>query len=190
MSTNLNLASIKTSAGSISRTLGARFQDTYNVKDFGAKGDGVTDDRTAIQTVVDLIANVVYSSAPAGTLYFPSGTYIIGSPGIVLNNTSVQIAIEFMGDGYSTCLSGDFTGYVIDRSTASGGAANITIENMRVMNSHSGADGGAIRLTSTTNSAVRDCLIQATGIGLNLLEAVYTPAIEACTISSLGYFGS
>ena len=40
-----------------------------NVRDFGAKGDGVSDDTTAIQTAVNCL--------PRGArLYFPKGTYL------------------------------------------------------------------------------------------------------------------
>ena len=38
-----------------------------NVRDFGAVGDGITDDTIAIQTAI--------SSSLWGTVYFPSGTY-------------------------------------------------------------------------------------------------------------------
>ncbi|HYX71658.1 MAG TPA: glycosyl hydrolase family 28-related protein, partial [Nitrososphaera sp.] len=54
-----------------------------NVRDFGAKGDGSSDDATAI--------NSAQKSLPdgGGTLYFPEGTYAIGGNGIVLQKSNV-----------------------------------------------------------------------------------------------------
>ncbi len=43
----------------------------FNVKDFGAKGDGVTNDTAAIQAAIDQAAQI------SGEIYFPAGTYII-----------------------------------------------------------------------------------------------------------------
>src|SRR4051794_14111941 len=43
-----------------------------NVKDFGAKGDGKSDDYGALLKVVDYI-----NSKGTGEVYFPSGTYYI-----------------------------------------------------------------------------------------------------------------
>lgn len=51
------------------------FPSWKNVKDFGAKGDGVTDDAAAIGEA--LAAMDV--SKPWGVLYFPAGTYVIQS---------------------------------------------------------------------------------------------------------------
>jgi len=44
----------------------------YNVKDYGAKGDGATDDTVAIQLTI----NTCFA-AGGGVVYFPCGTYII-----------------------------------------------------------------------------------------------------------------
>lgn len=46
-----------------------------NVKDHGATGDGVTDDRAAIQAAITALE----ASTTANTLYFPRGTYILDS---------------------------------------------------------------------------------------------------------------
>ena len=47
---------------------------TYNVKDFGVKGDGTTDDTVAIQKALDA------ASASKGTVVFPQGTFMTGAP--------------------------------------------------------------------------------------------------------------
>jgi hypothetical protein len=46
----------------------------YSVKAYGAVGDGVTNDRTAIAA-----ANTAAAAAGGGTLFFPPGTYLVGS---------------------------------------------------------------------------------------------------------------
>jgi uncharacterized protein (TIGR03437 family) len=42
------------------------------VTDYGAKGDGVTDDSNAIQSAIN-------DTLPGGTLFFPAGTYMLGT---------------------------------------------------------------------------------------------------------------
>src|SRR3984885_14743451 len=46
----------------------------YNIKDFGAIGDGVNLDSKAINKAIDAAAN-----AGGGTVYFPAGNYLSGS---------------------------------------------------------------------------------------------------------------
>src|SRR5690606_24690089 len=49
---------------------------TYNVKCFGAKGDGASDDWEALQEAVD----VIYRQPGGGALFFPPGLYRISRP--------------------------------------------------------------------------------------------------------------
>lgn len=59
--------------GSVDRTANAKFADMVSVKDFGAVGDGVTDDLAALN------AAIAYEQTNKKGLYFPSGTYLVSS---------------------------------------------------------------------------------------------------------------
>jgi len=64
-----------------------------NVKDFGAVGDGKTDDTNAIQRAIQ-------SKKDSRQLYFPPGVYLISKPLVSLNNDSVgQAWLQFYGSG-------------------------------------------------------------------------------------------
>ncbi|MGQ9733409.1 MAG: glycosyl hydrolase family 28-related protein [Candidatus Zipacnadales bacterium] len=47
-----------------------------NVKDFGARGDGVSDDTDAIQRAIDFERGVQYEKKPA-FVYLPAGRYVV-----------------------------------------------------------------------------------------------------------------
>ncbi|OLO27343.1 hypothetical protein BTA37_25220 [Priestia megaterium] len=66
-----------------------------NVKNFGAKGDGVTDDTEAIQNAIDSVNQKV-----GGTIYFPTGTYTISASIEIKNKNKIKIN----GDGYSSII--------------------------------------------------------------------------------------
>lgn len=67
---NISNRFVKAEGSTELRTLGERFADVVNVKDFGAKGDGTTDDTEAIQAAFDYAV-----SKPECTVVFPAGTY-------------------------------------------------------------------------------------------------------------------
>jgi len=56
-------------AGSVTRTVQVRLSDWVSVKDFGAVGDGTTDDTTSIQ------AAITFAQLRPCSVYFPPGTY-------------------------------------------------------------------------------------------------------------------
>src|SRR5690348_8900353 len=70
-------------SGTVNRTTPARFADVVNVLEYGAKGDGATDDTAAIQAAFN--AAFGPSSSPHGSsnpflnkaVFFPGGNYLI-----------------------------------------------------------------------------------------------------------------
>jgi hypothetical protein len=110
MSTNLALASIKSTGSTTSNTFGNRFADVVNVRDYGAVGDGNTDDTTPIQNAIyAAYGNPSSQGTPFSNkvVYFPSGNYSITAPIKLINiigailrgagNGSSQIICRFTG---------------------------------------------------------------------------------------------
>lgn len=74
--------------GAVQRTVQSRLLDSINVKDFGALGDGVTDDSIAIQKALTRAGVLGFG------VYFPSGTYVINTT-CVLPTQSITVHGEW-----------------------------------------------------------------------------------------------
>lgn len=64
---------LQAGTGALTRTTQARLRDVVSVKDFGAVGDGVTNDAPAVQ------ACLTYCAANNKVAYAPAGTYLLGA---------------------------------------------------------------------------------------------------------------
>lgn len=69
--------------------------EVANVKEFGAKGDGVTDDTTAIQAAI----NAILATSNGGIVYFPPGLYLVSSTLTVTTDSSGVRGIILLGAG-------------------------------------------------------------------------------------------
>lgn len=87
---------VKAKGSSELRTLGERFSDVVNVRDFGAKGDGVTDDASAIQAAIN------FASEKGRKVVIPAtgAAYVTGKSVIVRRGVSV------LGDSHNGYASG------------------------------------------------------------------------------------
>ena len=80
--------------GAVTRTLESKLQESVSVKDFGAVGDGVTNDTASIQAAINSL------SPKGGTLYVPPGTYLVDS----LVFPADPCVINFFGSGINDTI--------------------------------------------------------------------------------------
>lgn len=129
--------------------LDTRFGGRFNVKTYGAAGDGATDDRAAIQAAINAA-----SSAGGGVVYVPTGTYLVGASGSSFGGLAYSVLLKsgvvLMGDSPQTTTikladasPTDCTVITTDRSTTS---TNIAVQGLTVdgneANQGSGGNAG------------------------------------------------
>lgn len=116
----VDLTFTQSGTGAVARTVHGKLLDTVSVKDFGATGDGVTDDTAAVQAALDSGADVVV---------FPAGTYRWAANGpTVKSNTVVRgegaIIVQPNAHTGATISTGtEYVGFRLDCGTT-----NVVIE--------------------------------------------------------------
>src|SRR5262245_6183034 len=125
-----------------------------NVRWFGAKGDGVTDDTLSIQAALNYV-----QSRGGGIVDIPIGTYIV-SEILVPDNTIVQ------GHGTSSVLkkkAGTVTAVIRSAQAAPYLSENVTIRSLAIDGNKANCPmGSGINALSGNNITVQDCFIYDT----------------------------
>jgi polygalacturonase len=133
----------------ITRTFQQKLDDIVNVRDFGAVGDGITDDTVAINRAIQQIYNPVYndtSNKVRRTLNFPAGSYLVSSTILIPPYASLR------GDGRENTLlvSANVTAPVLQSTdsqyngTGTTKSRDILIENLGIQQT-----GNASLITSS-----------------------------------------
>ena len=127
-----------------SRTLQNRLEDYVSVKDYGAVGNGTTDDTTAIQNALD----------NGGCVYFPEGVYKITQPIVV------DQSVHIMGAGPKTVIlcspsSSSSDAWIhLKYASAAVGGDKYQISDIQIQCDRFGTINTAIRLEYTGASGV------------------------------------
>jgi hypothetical protein len=154
-----------TDQGAVGGIVGA----TLNVKAFGAKGDGVTDDTDAIQAAIDQCASV-----GGGSVFIPAGTYLISlrvhpenadwAVGIIVENY-----VTLVGDGVERTViklapvpnevpagcSVSWKGMMTSVGTPSGGNAGVGMRDLTL-------DGNALNQTFVPPGSMHGAFLNRT----------------------------
>ncbi len=155
---------------------GATGEIYFNVKNYGAVGDGTTDDRVAIQEAVDAAFD-----AGGGVVYFPPGTYIVSRfDGSNAYGINLRSRVHLMGDGpgISIIKAEAGTGNIHLLTNWTDDIEYVSITRLTV--DHDGANIGA----STGVHAIR--FVDADRIWIQHVEVRNAYHHSICTISSSG----
>jgi hypothetical protein len=115
--------------GAIPRTVQARLQDQFNVKDFGCKGDGVTLEDAAWASAVQFVA----TRGVASVLRVPAGTYLFSQGWGAPVGTNNNITIQGEGRGSTILKANAFT---VNNFVNTGGVGfDINFKDLTITNS-------------------------------------------------------
>ncbi|MDF2713736.1 MAG: hypothetical protein K0R28_661 [Paenibacillus sp.] len=185
---------------------GARFKRLYTgraeVKWFGAKGDGTTDDTAAIQAAFDYIAG-----SPSRSLFFSEGVYMISDTVTVpyVHASGIHISADNAWYGRARIQAANNSFSPMIRCMSGG----VKLSNLYIRGAGAPQDGIVMKMADTPDetkdayndldSIVETCLISVVRIGLdaygrqllvkeNLFSSV-SLGIRINQMNSAGYYG-
>jgi Pectate lyase superfamily protein len=161
--------------GGVARSLTSKLGDITNVRDFGATGNGTTDDTASIQSAIN---------AATGAIYIPTGTYRITSA------LAVNAGIHIFGDGMEASVLTPASSTVCLTVTT---ASPVIIEALGISYTTPQASGYGIGITAAggaTNSLsiIRDVLISGAATGVLWTNSAFF-LMDHCFIQNFSTYG-
>ena len=166
---------IATGTGAVTRTTASKLADTVSVKDFGAVGDGTTDDTAAIQAAINSLPS------RGGIVTFPAGKFRTTAKITVKSYVTLQGAGKFGGtdtyDQGSTTIYGNHSGTAILSLV---GSVSCTISDLDLQSVSGGPypQSGLLLGRSTSASAGYHSIKRISVYGSYQVANVYSIASE------------
>jgi hypothetical protein len=148
---------------------------SLNLKDFGAAGDGSTDDGPALKAALDALR-----TAGGGTLFVPAGRYAIVTP----------ISKDFTGVSAPVTISGVVSNTQVPPPTATGQQFSHGLDLTTEFLPRTGTSGIMLRLSGLRNVVIND--IAFVGTPDATTDAVNTLAfvdVEDATVNHCEFYG-
>lgn len=186
------------SVGAVNRTVKAKLQEFVSVKDFGAVGDGVTDDTAAIQAAINV------NTAP---VYIPEGTYRITSSirlDPATDNVTYRTAAMLYGSGKERTIilneSGDYALKIENdayQTSTFSVDSGVVVSDLKIITSGSSPAGSAGIVINASDALIQKVAIE-TPKGDGIVTAVVSPTdrgqniwpiLDQCRITGADGYG-
>ena len=157
-----------TPAGAVNRPINEKLSESVSVKDFGATGNGTTDDTVAIQAAL---------TSGAANVLFPSGTYKVTATLTTATNQVLQ------GEGnYASIITYTANSSIINQSVS------CSLKNLQIsVYAQGNAYTSTLISITTTSAAIQgNCLLDNVLLYANTTSA--TATAYALNASTTGYF--
>jgi hypothetical protein len=142
--------------GAVTTTIQTKLRETVSVKDFGATGNGTTDDTAAINTAIAYLNNI-----GSGTLHFPAGNYKITAALTSITSSSKTIT----GDGvYSTFVTATHNGDLFSVNVSSVNLYFFELSNLTLQRTAGGT------YSSSCGVRIKASVASVTGLNYALFE--------------------
>ena len=168
----------------VNRPFNEKLQEIVSVKDFGATGDGSTNDATAIIAALDSLTN-------GGILYFPKGTYIVGQA------IPIKQGIHYLGESpLSSILKASATSFdnilgygypTTDQQTAQN---NFIVENLTFDGNKAARTENQLALFGTVTGTFVDGEVITSSSGGSAKVAAHDVGGTFVTLNPVGITGT
>jgi len=165
----------------------------FNIRDFGAKGDKLSNDQAAIQAAIDAC-----NKAGGGTVYFPAGDYLSGAIRLL---SHVTLQLDNGATLWASTKPEDYAGYGSSRLLVAEDAEYIGIVGDGTIHGQGTADYGSrwgvpeqppfrtgiLRFQRCRNVAIRDVKIlysDSWAVHLKRCETVFIDGVTILTTST------
>ena len=163
--------------GAVATTVQAKLRQTVSVKDFGATGNGSTDDTAAIQAALD---------SGALSIYAPSGTYRVTA------TINITRPVTFYGDGLANTIFSQATNFdVFYIYNGVGVMSGVNMFNFGITNTQARASvtsGAGIKLYKVYYSQFSNITITNTYIGIDSTQSNVTK-YNGVNVTNFNYVG-
>lgn len=151
--------------GAVARSVESKLRETVSVKDFGAVGDGVTDDTAAFNA----------ATAFGGRIFIPEGVYI-------LNGALLRSGIELFGEGVSKTIL---------RAKPGANNAVLITENFAILQNALETIGGANYKTRAGSSdfSIHDLRVEGNYVPTFSTGGVVTSVTTNATVDGIKIYG-